>query len=76
VPSPWAAEQSRPTVPSKVMGFFYKKLQYHDTVDHAKRNREQPQPKSLNILARRPEAVDRYVPPDPEGENVARVEER
>jgi hydrogenase small subunit len=52
VPTAWAVEQSKPTQASKVAGFFYKKLQYHGTVDHAKRNRVQPQPKSLNILGR------------------------
>jgi hydrogenase small subunit len=51
VPTPWAAEQRKPTRASKAMGFFYKRLQYRGTVDHAKRNRDQPLPRSMNILA-------------------------
>jgi len=75
VPTGWAVEQSKPTRASKAMGFFYKKLQYSGTVDHAKRNREQPQPRSLNILARQPDRIERYDPPDPQGVNVARARE-
>ena len=75
VPTGWAVAQSKPTRASKAMGFFYKKLQYSGTVDHAKRNREQPQPRSLNILARQPDRIERYDPPDPQGVNVARARE-
>jgi hydrogenase small subunit len=55
VPTAWAAEQAKPSAASKAMGFFYKKLQYRGTVDYAKRNREQPQPRTLDILAQRRE---------------------
>ena len=71
VPTGWAVEQSKPTPASKAMGFFYKKLQYQGTVDQAKRNRAQPQPKTLNILAREPERIERYLPPDPQAEEGA-----
>jgi hydrogenase small subunit len=32
------------------MSYFYKKLQYHGSVDYGKRNKQQPVPKSLDIL--------------------------
>ena len=64
IPSAYAAETRNPTVTSKVMGFFYKKLQYHDSVNLAKRNKKQPQPRSMNILQKEPETLDRYLPPD------------
>jgi hydrogenase small subunit len=50
VASGWglAAAISNPT--SKVNSFFYKKLQYRGTVNHAKRNKYQPLPKSRDIL--------------------------
>jgi hydrogenase small subunit len=71
IPTAFAVEESKPSAASKAIGFFYKKLQYRGTVDHAKRNREQPQPRSLDILSRQPQRLDRYIPPDPHGENVA-----
>jgi hydrogenase small subunit len=67
VPTAYASEQSEPSLAARTMGFFYKKLQYHGSVDQAKRNKDQPQPRSLNILARDvDEPVDRYLPPDPQ----------
>jgi hydrogenase small subunit len=59
VPTAWAREQRRPTTASKVMGFFYKKLQYNDTVDLRKRYRDQPVPKSLDILHQGEEGAKR-----------------
>jgi hydrogenase small subunit len=75
VPTAYAREQDQPTTASKAMGFFYKKLQYHGTVDLAKRNRVQPQPRSLDILSRRPETISRYTPPDPHAEEGAHLSE-
>ncbi|MBA2793457.1 MAG: hydrogenase expression protein HypE [Thermoleophilaceae bacterium] len=77
VPSGWSREQSKPTTPSKVAGFFYKKLQYHGSVDYGKRHKDQPLPRSRDILARGgPEAtVERYLPPDPHAEEGAHVVE-
>ena len=51
VPTGFAVEQRKPSQASKVAGYFYKRLQYHGTVDYAKRDKEQPLPRSMNILA-------------------------
>ena len=77
VPTAFAREQRKPSTTSKVEGFFYERLQYRGTVDHAKRFKDQPLPKSRNILAAdRPERdIDRYVPPDPQAEEGAHIEE-
>ena len=50
VPSPWMEGKSKPTTTDKTMGFFYKKLQYHGSVDQGKRNHKQPLPQSRDIL--------------------------
>jgi hydrogenase small subunit len=50
VPTAWAAERSEPTRVWKWSGFFYKKLQYAGSVDLAKRNKEQPVPKSRDVM--------------------------
>jgi len=74
VPSAWAREQRQPTKASKVMGFFYKKLQYSGTVDQRKRYEDQPVPKSLNILQRggiEGGPDERYVGADPQAEEGA-----
>jgi hydrogenase small subunit len=47
VPTAFAVEQRKPTLGSKAMGFFYKKLQYTGTVDHRERYRDQPIPQRL-----------------------------
>src|SRR5215210_5918172 len=39
VPSPYSVEQRKPTAASKVAKFFYKQLQYNDSVDQAKRHK-------------------------------------
>jgi hydrogenase small subunit len=75
VPTAFARHQSKPTTASKIVGAFYKRMQYRGTVDLAKRNRDQPQPESLNILEREQEiAARRYRPPDPLAEEGADVE--
>jgi hydrogenase small subunit len=63
VPSPWAAEQSAPSLVSKINKFFYHRLQYSGSVDLDKRNKAQPVPKSMNILAREPQQLNRDEPP-------------
>ena len=50
VPSAWATGRTKPTVPDKTMGYFYKKLQYHGSVNHGKRNHKQAVPQSRDIL--------------------------
>jgi hydrogenase small subunit len=64
VPSPFAAERRKPTTTAKVAGFFYKRLQYSGSVDHDKRWKEQPLPRSMDILAKEEEADVLQEPPD------------
>jgi len=52
VPSPYSAEAKPPSHAAKLEGFFYERLQYRGSVDHAKRWKEQPLPESHDILAR------------------------
>jgi hypothetical protein len=75
VPSGFAAEQREPTTASKVMGYFYKKLQYHDSVDLGKRNKKQPQPRSMSILEKEPEPIPRYLPPERPAKDGAKLPE-
>jgi hydrogenase small subunit len=46
----WGAVHGSQNPLEKVNAHFYKKLQYHGSVDQGKRNKKQPQPKSLDIL--------------------------
>jgi hydrogenase small subunit len=46
----------------KVNALFYKKLQYHGSVNHAERNKKQPQPKSLDILRQKGVDLEASVP--------------
>jgi hydrogenase small subunit len=74
VPSPWAAEQGVPSRMSKMVEFFYKKVQYSGSVDNKKRNKRQPQPLSMDIYAKGGEVsqdVSRYVPAGPHEEDEA-----
>jgi hydrogenase small subunit len=52
VPSPWADKHQRQTGVDKSMSFFYKKLQYNNSVNQAKRNKKQPIPQSRNVLGK------------------------
>jgi hydrogenase small subunit len=76
VPSAWAREQRQPTTASKVMGFFYKKMQYRGSVDYRKRYKDQPIPKSLAILEQDEveQDVARYTEADPHREEGADIE--
>ena len=51
VPSAFSREGRRPTLMSKIEGFFYERLQYRGSVDQAKRNRDQPIPESVDVYA-------------------------
>ena len=81
VPTAFAVEQRKPSLASKTLGFFYKRLQYRGTVNHAKRYKDQPLPKSMNILAKEgaeveaEERVPRYIPPDPQKQEGAHIPE-
>jgi hydrogenase small subunit len=48
--SAWAYAPNVPHPVSKINSFFYKKLQYSGSVNHAKRNKQQPLPQSRDIL--------------------------
>ena len=53
VPSPWAEKHKKPTGTDKTMSFFYKKLQYNNSVDQGKRLKKQPVPQSRDILSKK-----------------------
>ena len=75
VPSGWARESSGPTATARAMQFFYNKLKYRGTVDHHKRYKDQPMPKSYDIYRTGAGRISRYVTPEPQAEEGARVEE-
>ena len=50
IPSGWARAKAKPGPLDKTNAFFYKKLQYHGSVNQAKRNKKQPLPASRHIL--------------------------
>jgi len=52
VPSGWATSHKKPTSTDKTMSYFYKKLQYNNSVNQAKRNKKQPIPQSRNVLGK------------------------
>jgi len=52
VPSAFAREQRPPSLAARVERFFYERLQYRGSVDHAERNRTQPVPTSRDVLRR------------------------
>ena len=53
IPSGWGNAKAKPSVTDKSMSFFYKKLQYHGSVDQGKRLKKQPMPQSRDILRQR-----------------------
>jgi hydrogenase small subunit len=81
IPSAFSSEASKPTLGSRLEGFFYSKLQYLGSVNQAERNKDQPVPSSLNIYEHAgpgatpdesvPDSIDRYEPPDAHGEDAA-----
>ena len=52
VPSAFATAKSAPSPAGKVENFFYKKLQYRGTADLAAKNKQQPQPQTMNFYER------------------------
>ena len=50
VPSGWARGVGARSGMDKMTGYFYKKLQYHGSVNHYKRQKKQPLPQSRDIL--------------------------
>ncbi len=50
VPSAWSDGRGGGGAIAHANAFFYKKLQYHGSVNQAKRNKKQPLPQSRNIL--------------------------
>ena len=81
VPSPYSTEQAGPSLSARLEGFFYSKLQYRGTVDQAKRNKKQPNPRSMDIYRYAgphvgpdepvPDSIEGYAPPDAQGEDAA-----
>jgi hydrogenase small subunit len=69
----WGAATGTPTPIEMINARFYKKLQYKGSVDHATRNKMQPQPKSLEIL--RQKGVDMEASTDVLQEHVITREE-
>jgi hydrogenase small subunit len=56
VPSPWSAERTpRPTLAARAEKFFYQRLQYHGSVHEGNRYRDQPMPRSRNVLQEPPD---------------------
>ncbi|MGI8864555.1 MAG: hypothetical protein ACR2JH_09195, partial [Solirubrobacteraceae bacterium] len=62
VPSPWGSAPGEKTPTDKVMGYFYKRLQYHGSVHHGNRYKKQPLPQSLEILRQDGIDLDQSVP--------------
>ena len=63
VPSAWGrANLVTPHPIAKVNTFFYKKLQYAGSVNHGKRNKKQPLPKSRDILRQKGIDLEASVP--------------
>jgi len=77
VPSAFSTEQSGSTTVTKIESFFYRKLQYRGSPNLGKRNKDQPQPKTMNFFAGEHETdLARYTPPDPHQLEGADIEER
>jgi len=68
VPSGWAEKAPKKGMVDKTNTFFYKKLQYHGSVDQGKRNKKQPLPASRDIL--KAKGVNRNRSNDAPGERV------
>ncbi len=62
VPSAWGRASGMKNPVSKVNTFFYKKLQYAGSVNHAKRYKHQPLPQSRDILRQKGVDLEASVP--------------
>jgi hydrogenase small subunit len=58
----WGLAQGMETPLDKINTHFYKKLQYRGSVNHAARNKQQPQPKSRDILRQKGVDLEASVP--------------
>jgi hydrogenase small subunit len=61
-PSGWASGKTKPGRIDKTNAFFYKKLQYHGSVDQGKRNTKLPLPASRDILRQKGVDMEGSVP--------------
>ena len=62
IPSAWGRAADKQNPIRKVNSFFYKKLQYAGSVNHAKRNKRQPLPLSRDILRQKGIDMEASVP--------------
>jgi len=62
IPSAWGRAADKQNPIRKVNSFFYKKLQYSGSVNHAKRNKHQPLPQSRDILRQKGIDMEASVP--------------
>jgi hydrogenase small subunit len=62
IPSAWGRASDKKNPVAKVNSFFYKKLQYSGSVNHAKRNKHQPLPQSRDILRQKGINLEASVP--------------
>ena len=84
VPSPYASEQRDPSLSARLEGFFYSRLQYRGTPNLAKRNKKQPNPRSMDIYRYAgpdaspdesvPDSIAGYEPPEANGEAATQVD--
>ncbi|MFP5363552.1 MAG: hydrogenase expression protein HypE [Thermoleophilia bacterium] len=61
-PSAWGRASGTKNPMTKVNSFFYKKLQYSGSVNHAARNKKQPLPQSRDILRQKGINLEASVP--------------
>ncbi len=62
VPSGFGLAHGKRTPTDRTMAYFYKKLQYHGSINHGKRYKKQPLPRSLEILRKDGIDLDQSVP--------------
>ena len=73
IPSAWARAPGRRSQGEKITAYFYKKLQYNNSINHYARYKHQPLPQSRDIL--RQKGIDHYEPVDVLRERVRSREE-
>jgi hydrogenase small subunit len=73
IPTAWARAHGEKAGIDKLNAYFYKKLQYHGSVHHAKRQKKQPLPQSRDILRQKGVNLDDSV--DVLGERVVSRED-
>jgi hydrogenase small subunit len=50
VPSAYGRRKKGPSLGAKVESYFYNRVQYHGSVDHSKRWKDQPLPETMDVL--------------------------